>query len=69
MIEYDPTNLTLDDWIAALDRGDADIAGGNIVPGETVRAELRASIARMEAELKSPRSLIRTSVCGVISTH
>jgi hypothetical protein len=46
----DPTNLAVDDMVAALDRGDADIEAGRIVPGETVMAELRASIARMEAK-------------------
>jgi hypothetical protein len=50
MADHDPTNLTLDDWITALDRSDADIDAGDIVPGETVLAELRASIARMEAK-------------------
>ena len=50
MNDHDPTNLTLNDWIAAIDRSEADIEAGHIVPGETVMAELRASIARMEAK-------------------
>ncbi|MDE1149396.1 MAG: hypothetical protein PW843_22810 [Azospirillaceae bacterium] len=50
MTDRDPTKLTLDDWTAALDRSDADIEAGHIVSGETVMAELRASIARMKAK-------------------
>jgi predicted transcriptional regulator len=49
----DPTSLTIDDMVAALARSEADIEAGRIVPGETVVAELRASIARMEAKQTS----------------
>lgn len=49
----DPTNLTVEEMRAALDRSDSDIEADSIVPGETVLAELRASIARMEAKQRS----------------
>jgi hypothetical protein len=45
----DPTKLTLDDWIAALDRSDAQLAAGNTVPMAPVLQRLRDSIERLEA--------------------
>ena len=36
------------DWVDALDRAEADLAAGRVVDGETIHAELRASIERME---------------------
>ena len=36
-------------WLDALDESDADLAAGRIVPAAFVHAELRASIARLEA--------------------
>jgi predicted transcriptional regulator len=54
MTDRDPTTLTLDDWIAALTAGKADIAAGHIVPGEVVIAELEQQLARLEARLQQP---------------
>ncbi len=50
MHDRDPTDLTLADWIAALDRSDAQIDAGDVVPGETVLAELQASLDRLESQ-------------------
>ncbi len=36
-------------WLEALAESDADLASGRIVPSAMVHAELRASIARLEA--------------------
>ena len=36
-------------WLDALSKSDADLAAGRVVPAAVVRAELRASIARLEA--------------------
>jgi len=49
MTERDPTNLTLDDWMADLDAADAEIEAGHIVPGEALFAELEARLVRLEA--------------------
>lgn len=38
-------------WLDALAESDADLEAGRIVPEATVRGELRASIARIEARL------------------
>jgi hypothetical protein len=57
MTSHDPTNLPLDEWIAALDRSDAEIDAGLSVSGEDVQAKLRAALARMQAaqQPKVPR--------------
>ncbi len=39
------------EWLEVIDESDADLAAGRIVPLATVRTELRASIARLEAQL------------------
>jgi len=38
------------EWVAVLDRAEADVAAGQIVFGDEARQRLRASIARMEAK-------------------
>ncbi|MDZ5646417.1 hypothetical protein [Nitrospirillum sp. BR 11828] len=45
----DPTRRPLSDLIADLDISEAEYAAGDLVAGETVLEELRASIARLEA--------------------
>jgi hypothetical protein len=55
MPNHVPTNLTLDDWIAALDRSDAQIAAGDIVSGELVLAELQASLDKLETKQRDAR--------------
>jgi hypothetical protein len=59
MPDHDPTNLTVYDWIAALDRSDAQILAGDIVSGELVLAELKASLDQLENkqwDARGPRS-------------
>jgi hypothetical protein len=46
----DPTHRTLSDLIADLEASEAELAAGDLVPGEVVLAELRESIARLEAK-------------------
>lgn len=46
----DPTKRTLAELIADLDASEAELAAGDLVPGEVVLAELRASIARLETK-------------------
>ena len=36
-------------WLDVLNESDADLAAGRVVSADTVHAELRASIARLEA--------------------
>jgi hypothetical protein len=57
MTDHDPTNLSLDDWIAELDISDAEIDAGLYVPGEEVKAKLRAALAQMQtaSQPKVPR--------------
>ncbi len=38
-------------WLEAIAESDADSAAGRIVPAAVVHAELRASLARLEAKL------------------
>ncbi len=49
-----PTRLTPtappSSWLEALERGEAEIEAGQIVPLEPILDELRASIARMAAK-------------------
>lgn len=47
----DPTNRSREDMIADLDASDADIAAGDLVPGEAVIATIEAAIDRLEARL------------------
>ncbi len=51
----DPTKRTLADLIADLDISEAQVAVGDIVSGEEVLAELRASLARLEAKQRNVR--------------
>ena len=37
-------------WLEALERSEADLAAGRVVPGEVVMERLRRTIAEMEAE-------------------
>ena len=39
-----------DEWLDALARSEAELASGQIVPGELVHQKLRESIARIEAK-------------------
>jgi hypothetical protein len=55
----DPTNIPATEWLADLEISEAqaeagDIVPGDIVPGEVVMAELRASLARLEARILDP---------------
>jgi hypothetical protein len=52
MHDRDSTSLTFADWIAALDRSEAQIDTGDVVPGETGLAELQASLDRPESKLR-----------------
>jgi hypothetical protein len=47
--------LTIDEWSAALDQSDADIAAGNLVPGEVVHKAIQDRIDRLEAALSAER--------------
>ena len=38
-------------WLEAIEESDADLAAGRTVPLSVVQADLRATIARMEAKL------------------
>lgn len=49
----DPTNRPLADLIADLDISDAQRAAGDIISGERVLADLRASVARLEAKQRT----------------
>jgi hypothetical protein len=51
----DPTKLTLDDWIAALDQSDAEIAAGDLVPGDLVHRAIQDRIDQLEAALSDER--------------
>jgi hypothetical protein len=47
----DPTKLTLGDWIAALDRSEAELACGQSVPLEPIIQDLLDTTDRLEADL------------------
>lgn len=49
----DPTNRSLADLLADLDVSEAQLAAGDLIPGETVLSELRASIARLQAKQRN----------------
>jgi hypothetical protein len=49
----DPTNRSVSDWIADLEISEAQAAAGDVVSGEAVLAELKASIARLEAKQRN----------------
>ena len=49
----DPTNRPLADLLADLEISEAQLAAGDIVSGEAVLAELRASVARLEAKQRN----------------
>ena len=51
----DPTALPLKDWIAALDESEADIAAGNLVPGDVVHRAIQERIDQLEAALSDNR--------------
>ncbi|WP_284943688.1 hypothetical protein [Acidisoma cladoniae] len=38
------------DWLAIIERSDADLAAGRIVPGDVVMREFAETLARMEAK-------------------
>jgi hypothetical protein len=61
MIDRDPTKLTLDDWIAALDRSEAQHDRGETVPLEHVLKRLDDSIAVLEAKQRRDREASRTA--------
>jgi ribosomal protein L29 len=47
-------------WLEALARSEAQLAAGQLVPGEEIMRELRESIARLEAKqaVKSERGAV-----------
>jgi hypothetical protein len=47
-----PNNPVPAEWAEALERSEAQLAAGQTVSGDSVRKRLRASIARMEAQLE-----------------
>jgi len=49
-------NRPLSELLADLDASEAEVEAGEVVPAELVFAELEASLARLEAKLKIPRS-------------
>ena len=48
--DWDPPMPSEAEMLAALDRSEAELAAGQIVPGDEVLRELDESIARMEAK-------------------
>jgi hypothetical protein len=48
----DPAKRTLADIAAGLAISETELANGDLVPGETVLADLRASLARIEEKQK-----------------
>ena len=53
MTDRDPTNLTLDDWIAELDLSEAEAARSEGVPLSVVLESLHESAARIAARKAS----------------
>ena len=51
----DLTNRPLADLLADLEISEAQLAAGDVISGEAVLAELRASIARLEAKQRNLR--------------
>jgi hypothetical protein len=43
----DPKNRACEDMLADLDASDAEIAAGDLVPGEVVRATIQTAIDRL----------------------
>jgi hypothetical protein len=39
------------DWLAIIERSDADLVAGRIVPGDVVMREFAETLARMEAKV------------------
>jgi hypothetical protein len=56
----DPTNRPATEWLAELEISEAQADGGDILPGDVVLADLRASLARLEG--KSSRPVARRGV-------
>jgi hypothetical protein len=52
----DPTRRPLSDLVADLDISEAEYAAGDLVAGEVVLDELRASIDRLEAKQRNAPS-------------
>ena len=50
MTDHDPIKLTLDDWIADLEISEAELAVGDIVSGDEIAAEARATLAWLETK-------------------
>jgi hypothetical protein len=50
----DPTNLPATEWLAELEISEAQADAGDIVSGDVVMAELRASLARLEGKNSRP---------------
>ncbi len=46
----DPTNRTIAEMLADLDASEAELAVGDVVPGETILANIQAAIDRLEAK-------------------
>jgi hypothetical protein len=51
----DPTRPSVADWVAALDRSDAQLAAGETVPLAPFMQRLRQSIEHLEAKQQTSR--------------
>ena len=56
--DWDPPMPSEAELLASLDRSEADLAAGRIVPASVVHAELRDAIDRIEAQRGQPRSAV-----------
>ena len=56
--DWDPPMPSEAELLASLDRSEADLAAGRIVPASVVHAELRAAIDRIEAQRGQLRSAV-----------
>jgi hypothetical protein len=50
------------EWAEALERSEAQLAAGQIVSGDAVRKQLRASVTRMEARLEPNPEIVHPHV-------
>ncbi len=55
----DPTRLTKQDWLDALDRAKADIAAGRIVPAEQALAHIDRVLEEMQGQAHNPAAIRR----------
>ena len=57
----DPQGPPLQDWLDALDRAEADVAAGRVVPGDAVMQRLRQTLIDMERQVGGdlPRAAVR----------